>query len=142
MNDTKNTPKTQDKNQQVSITITEATTIEFYRERRWNGVDPYSWCKENDRYIDKLSKASLHRLIRVAENLQWEHREHDNVYMGGYYAPSISVEQIFTLVSNGDGSGNFLAGWLRQLCGCPLCWDDETGAITTLQSDENKLESE
>jgi len=125
MNLTNKPPKTQD----VTIIISDVNNIEFERENRYRGAGYGAWYKRDGHRIDKMSKASLHRLIRVAESLQWDYRERDNVYMGGYYAPSISEEQIFTLNPDGDGSGNFLANWLRQLCGCSECWSDETGAL-------------
>ena len=115
-------------NQQVTITIIDGYAIEFEREHRTRGEDPGAWYKKDKRHIDKISKASLHRLIRVVDTLGWEHNEHTSWYMGGYYAPDCTEYDYFTLSKSSTGKIS-LANWLRQLCGCSECWSDETGAI-------------
>jgi hypothetical protein len=101
--------------QEATITIVDGWKIEIEREHRQRGEDPGAWYKRHSYDPDKISRSSMHRLIKVARENHWDYSERLSYY--GYNYPEY---EYFTL-SDIPGTGEFLARYLMSMCPCVVC---------------------
>ena len=120
-------------NQDVSITIG-YNTIEFEREHRDRGSDPGAWYKTGYHSIDKISKASMHRLATVTSKYNWKYKQYTSYYET-YYGADFSEYDVFTCANSAPSNGNWITDYLRQLCGCGACNDE----LASLHPDDSGL---